>query len=55
MSQVSPAEGIDLFESQKALQHPVNMQDQFFQKLYKNRKRLQVVNGVLYSFLTTRD
>ena len=24
------------------------MQDQFFQKLYKNRKRLQVVNGVLY-------
>ena len=63
MSQVSPAEGIDLIESQKTnwviqkmirvlegseiLQHPVNMQDQFFQKLHKNRKRLQVVNGVL--------
>ena len=64
MSQVSPAEGIDLIQAQKAnwviqklirvlegseiLQHPVNMQDQFFQKLHKNRKRLQVVNGVLY-------
>ena len=64
MSQVSPAEGIDLIQVQKnnwviqkmirflegteILQHPVNMQDQFFQKLYKNRKRLQVVNGVLY-------
>ena len=51
MSQVSPAEGIDLIESQKTnwviqkmirvlegseiLQHPVNMQDQFFQKLHK--------------------
>ena len=72
MSQVSSAEGIDLIQVQKAnwviqkmirvledseiLQHPVNMQDQFFQKLYKNRKRLQVVNGVLYgSFLITRD
>ena len=64
MNQVSPAEGIDLIETQKAnwviqnvirvlegseiLQHRVNMLDQFFQKLYKNRKRLQVVNGVLY-------
>ena len=64
MSQVSPAEGIDLIESQKTdwniqkmievlegseiLQHPVNMQDQFFQKLHKNCKRLQVVNGVMY-------
>ena len=64
MSQVSSAEKIDLVQVQKAnwviqkmirvledpeiLQHPVNMQDQFFQKLYKNRKRLQVVNGVLY-------
>ena len=64
MSQISPAEGIDQIHTQKAnwviqkmirvlegseiLQHPVNMQDQFFQKLYKNRKRLQVVNGVLY-------
>ena len=64
MSQVSPAEGIDLIESQKTnwviqklirvvegsemLQHPVNMQDQFFQKLHKNCKRLQVVNGFLY-------
>ena len=64
MSQISPAEGIDLIESQKTnwviqkmikvlegseiLQHPVNMQDQFFQKSHKNRKRLQVVNGVLY-------
>ena len=72
MSQVSPIEGFDLIQVQKAnwviqkmirviegseiLQHPVNMQDQFFQKLYKNRKRLQVVNGVLYrQFLTTRD
>ena len=64
MNQVSPAEGIDIFGSQKTnwviqkmirvlegseiLQHPVNMQDQFFQKLHKNRKRLQVVSGVLY-------
>ena len=64
MSHVSPAEGIDLIHVQKnnwviqkmirflegteILQHPVNMQDQFFQKLHKNRKRLQVVNGVLY-------
>ena len=64
MSQVIPAEGIDLIQVQQAnwviqkiitvlagseiLQHPVNMQDQFFQKLYKNRKRLQVVNSVLY-------
>ena len=64
MGQVSPAEGIDLIEVQKAnwiirkmirvlegtqiLQHQVNMQHQFFQKLYKNSKRLQVVNGVLY-------
>ena len=64
MRQVSPAEGIDLIQVKKAnwviqkmirilegsevLQHPVIMQDQFFQKLYKNRKRLQVVNGVLY-------
>ena len=54
MSQVSPAEGIDLIENQKTnwviqkmirvlevseiLRHPVNMQDQFFQNLYKNRK-----------------
>ena len=35
-------------EGSETLQHPVNIQDQFFQKLYKNRKRLQVVNGVLY-------
>ena len=72
MSQVSPAEGIDLIENQKTnwviqkmirvlegseiLQHLVNMQDQFFQKLHKIRKRLQVVNGVLYrQFLITRD
>ena len=64
MSQVSPAEGINLIQVQRAnwviqkmirvledseiLQHPVNMQDQFFQKLYNNRKRLQVVNRVLY-------
>ena len=64
MSHVSPAGRIDLIQVQKAnwviqkkirvledseiLQHPVNMHDQFFQKLYKNRKRLQVVNGVLY-------
>ena len=64
MSQVSPVEGIDLIQIQKTnwviqkmirflegseiLQHPVSMQDQFFQKLHKNRKRLQVVNGVLY-------
>ena len=56
MSQVSPAEGIDLIQVQKnnwviqkmirflevteILQHPVSMQDQFFQKLHKNRKRL---------------
>ena len=64
MSQVSPAEGINLIQIQKTnwviqkmirflegseiLQHPVSMQDHFFQKLHKNRKRLQVVNGVLY-------
>ena len=64
MSQVSPAEGIDLIQIQKTnwvnqktirflegseiLQPPVSMQDQFFQKLHKNRKRFQVVNGVLY-------
>ena len=52
MSQVSPAEGIDLIQVQKTnwviqkmirflegteiLQHPVSMQDQFFQKLHKN-------------------
>ena len=52
MSQVRPAEGIDLIQAQKAnwviqkmirvlegsenLQHPVNMQDQFFEKLQKN-------------------
>ena len=39
---------IRVFEGSEILQHPVNMQDQFFQKLHKNRKRLQVVNGVLY-------
>ena len=64
MSQVRAAEGFDLIQVQKAnwfiqkmirdlegseiLQHPVNMQDQFFQKLHKIRKCLQVVNGVLY-------
>ena len=30
------------------LQHQVTMQDQFLQKLYTNRKRLQVVDGILY-------
>ena len=39
---------IRFLEGTEILQHPVNMQDQFFQKLHKNRKRLQVVNGVLY-------
>ena len=64
MRQVSPAEGIDLIQVQKAnwviqkmirvledseiLQQPVNMQDQFSQKFYKSCKRSQVVNGVLY-------
>ena len=64
LNQVRPAEGIDPIEKQKAnwviqkmirvlegseiLRHPVNMHDQFFQKLYKNRKRLQVVKSVLY-------
>ena len=35
-------------QTPQQMQHPVNMQDQFFQKLYKNRKRLQVINGVHY-------
>ena len=39
---------IRFLEGSEILQHPVSMQDQFFQKLHKNRKRLQVVNGVLY-------
>ena len=39
---------IRFLEGTEILQHPVSMQDQFFQKLHKNRKRLQVVNGVLY-------
>ena len=28
--------------------HPVNLMSTFFQKLHKNRKRLENVNGVLY-------
>ena len=39
---------IRVLEGSEILRHPVNMQDQLSQKLCKNRKRLQVVNGILY-------
>ena len=39
---------IRVLEGSELLRHPVDMQDQFFQKLYENGKRIQVVNGVLY-------
>ena len=64
MNQVSPTEGIDQIANQKnnwviqkmneklqkseILQHPVNMQDQFFRQLYRNRKSPKVVNDALY-------
>ena len=38
---------IRVLEGSEIWQHPVNIQDQFFQKVYKNRKTLQAVNGVL--------
>ena len=62
--EVSPPGGVDLILTQKTnrdyqlmikilsgettLTHPVNLMSTFFQKLHKNRKRLENVNGVLY-------
>ena len=62
--EVSLSGGVDLILTQKTnsdiqlklkilsgettLTHPVNLMSTFFQKLHKNRKRLENVNGVLY-------
>ena len=62
--EVSPPGGVDLILTQKTnrdiqlmlkilsgettLTHPVNLMSTFFQKLHKNRERLENVNGVLY-------
>ena len=62
--EVRPPGGVDLILTQKTnsdiqlmliilsgettLTHPVNLMSTFFQKLHKNRKRLENVNGVLY-------
>ena len=62
--EVSPPGGVDLILTQKTnsdirlilkylsgettLTHSVNLMSTFFQKLHKNRKRLENVNGVLY-------
>ena len=62
--EVSPPGGVDIISTQKTnsdiqlmlkmfsgettLTHPVNLMSTFFQKLHKNRKRLENVNGVPY-------
>ena len=60
----SPSGGVDLILTKKldsdnelmlrilfgetSLNHPVDLMSTFFQKLHKNRKRIENVNGVLY-------